>query len=126
MYPQVCKPLFLFCHRSARTEGAAPRGAPADEDHRLPARAHAGRRRRRRRAALQPRAGRAARAALAVRAGHAAHLLPEAGGPGAGAAAHREHVPRQPPLLGLRAPPRGPLPPSNILLLLLEPSPLFL
>lgn len=97
----------LFFARPARTEGAASCGATADEDHRVPARAHAtGRRGRRvrRRATLQPRAGRAAGAALAVRAGPAAHLLPEAGGPSASAAPHREHVSRQPTLLSTPRP----------------------
>lgn len=72
--------LFCFVIREARAEGAAPSRAAADEDHRVPARAHAVRRQhqRRGRAALQPRAGRAAGATLAVGAGSAADLLPEA------------------------------------------------
>lgn len=92
---------FFFVYRETRSEGATPRRTAADEDNRLPARAHAGRRRinRRWRTAFQPRVGRAARTTLALRAGPAAHLLPEARGPGARAATHREHVPLQPAFL---------------------------
>lgn len=103
----------------------------------MPARAHAGLRgrngRRGGRAAFQPRAGGATGASLTVSAGSAANLLPEVGGPGATAAAHREHVPRQSALLGaptLRIAlhdPRGPFPAFvTRLLLSLEPTLLFL
>jgi hypothetical protein len=94
--------LSLICFRAAWTERHPRCGATSDENNWLIARPRDVQRRgAAQKPLLQSAAGQVARVALPECSGSAAHLLPEAGGVGAGAAAHREHVRSQPALLDL-------------------------
>lgn len=90
-------------YRAPRPQGHQKGGAIADEDHQFAERPRDLQRRRPEEASLLlPHLGEVAGAPVAVRAGPAEDLLPEAGGPGPGAPADREHVRVQPSLLNRR------------------------